>query len=171
MPDLKNLIAKLQSLISVTKSELAIVSLILLGLTVGLVYNSFFKYKEKDISPKEISQLLDSLANQKVSSYHGTELGTDLSTDTIKAIEHISGKSDTTDISDTTVINIKSELIDINIASLTTLMKLPGVGKLTAEKIINYRDKTPFVKPEDIMNVKGIGEGKYKKIKSFIRVN
>ncbi len=48
--------------------------------------------------------------------------------------------------------------ININTASKEELMKLKGVGAKMAEKIIQYREKTPFEKPEDVMKVKGIGK-------------
>ena len=50
------------------------------------------------------------------------------------------------------------------------LMKLKGVGEKTAGKIIEYRAQSPFEKPEDIMNVKGIGEKKFEDIKDHICV-
>ena len=49
-------------------------------------------------------------------------------------------------------------------------MTLPGIGEATAEPIISYREQTPFEKTEDIMNVSGIGESKYGKIKDLICV-
>ena len=61
-------------------------------------------------------------------------------------------------------------LININTAGAEELMKLKGVGEKTAAKIIEYRETTPFEKPEDIMNVKGIGEKKFEDIKDNICV-
>jgi competence protein ComEA len=50
--------------------------------------------------------------------------------------------------------------ININTASKTELMKLKGVGRELAEKIIEYREKNgPFAKPEDIRKITGIGKG------------
>ena len=49
-------------------------------------------------------------------------------------------------------------------------MSLNGIGEKTAEAIIEYRKSTPFEKPEEIMNVKGIGEKKYENIKNSICV-
>lgn len=63
-----------------------------------------------------------------------------------------------------------SGLININTANKEALTSLPGIGDSTAEKIIQYREVTPFTKIEDIMNVQGIGESKYNSIKELICV-
>lgn len=60
--------------------------------------------------------------------------------------------------------------ININIAKEKELNTLPGIGEITAKKIIEYRDKKKFKNIKDIMNVKGIGESKFKKIKDMITV-
>ena len=61
--------------------------------------------------------------------------------------------------------------ININTASIAELDTLPGIGEITAESIIKYRQQYgKFEKIEDIMNVPGIKEGKFEKIKSFITV-
>ncbi len=51
-----------------------------------------------------------------------------------------------------------SEKININTATQEELLKLKYVGEKLAEKIIEHRKDNPFQKPEDIMNVKGVGE-------------
>ncbi len=61
--------------------------------------------------------------------------------------------------------------ININTASLSELISLPGIGEKRAQKIISYREKAGgFENIEDIMNVKGIGEGIYTKIKDRITI-
>lgn len=61
--------------------------------------------------------------------------------------------------------------VNLNSASKEQLMTLPGVGESKAEKIISYREQTgKFNKPEDIMNISGIKEGMYNKIKDLICV-
>ena len=61
--------------------------------------------------------------------------------------------------------------ININKATQAELETLPGIGTSTAEKIIKYRTENGnFKKKEDIMNVSGIGENKYQKIKDLINV-
>lgn len=65
----------------------------------------------------------------------------------------------------------KSNLININKASIEELDKLPGVGEATANKIVNYRDeKGKFNSIEDIKNVNGIGEKKYEELKNLISI-
>ena len=50
--------------------------------------------------------------------------------------------------------------VNINTASKSELMKLKGVGREVAEKIIAYREKNgPFKTPEAIRKVSGIGKG------------
>lgn len=64
---------------------------------------------------------------------------------------------------------LKDSKIDINTCSKADLTKLPGVGEATAEKIIEFRKNKPFRKPEDIMNISGIGEKKFDKMKNYIK--
>lgn len=96
-----------------------------------------------------------------------------------KTQEVVTDKS--TDITNTTSVNTnlstnkKSktdiEKINLNKATQTELETLPGIGPSTAEKIIAYRKENGnFKNIEDIMNVNGIGESKYNKIKDLISV-
>jgi competence protein ComEA len=61
--------------------------------------------------------------------------------------------------------------ININSADANELDSLPGIGPEKAQQIINYREKSgPFLKPEDIENVGGIGPLLFDKIKGLITV-
>jgi comEA protein len=64
-----------------------------------------------------------------------------------------------------------SGTININTASATDLQALPGVGAKTAQRIVEYRQKNgPFKKVEDLMNVRGVGEKNFLKLKNQIGV-
>ena len=60
--------------------------------------------------------------------------------------------------------------ININTCSKAELLLLPGIGDVLADRIIEYREKTPFKRIEDIKNVSGIGEKKFESIKDMITV-
>jgi competence protein ComEA len=60
------------------------------------------------------------------------------------------------------------EKVNINTASKEELERLPGIGPTKAQAIIDAR---PFAAPADIMQVKGIKEGTYGKLKDNITVN
>jgi competence protein ComEA len=61
--------------------------------------------------------------------------------------------------------------VNINTASATDLQALPGIGAKTAERIVEYRQKNgPFKKVEDLMNVRGIGEKNFLKLKPQLTV-
>lgn len=62
-------------------------------------------------------------------------------------------------------------LIDINTAGQSDLEMLPGIGPSTAANIIAYREANgPFAAIEAIMDVPGIGEGKFEAIRDLITV-
>lgn len=62
--------------------------------------------------------------------------------------------------------------VDLNTASLEELMTLPGIGETRANDILTYRmEHGAFAAVEEIMNVNGIKEGLYNRIKDNIKVN
>lgn len=62
--------------------------------------------------------------------------------------------------------------ININTANSSELDKIPGVGKVTAEKIIEYRKANGNFKDiKDIEKVSGIGTAKYQNIKDYITID
>ncbi|MBI4160879.1 MAG: helix-hairpin-helix domain-containing protein [Acidobacteria bacterium] len=64
-----------------------------------------------------------------------------------------------------------AERIDINSAGVDELMELPGVGPAYAERIVAYREENgPFKTVEEIMNVRGIGEKTFLRIRDQIQV-
>ena len=64
---------------------------------------------------------------------------------------------------------VSNGLVSINNANIDELMSLPSIGEAKAKSIIKYReDNGEFNKIEDIMNVSGIGNALFEKIKDHI---
>jgi competence protein ComEA len=61
-------------------------------------------------------------------------------------------------------------LININQAPIEILITLPGIGPVTGEKIIAYREEKLFTQIEDIQKVPGIGPATFERIKNYISV-
>lgn len=117
-------------------------------------------YSKKEVEnftkTKEIEQLKEKNCNQKQNNIKNdscvTEDKKETQTNTQKAKEEIQVPS----------------IININTASLEELTTLKGIGEQKAQKIIEYRKKTPFNTKEQIMEVSGIGKSIYDKIKDNI---
>ena len=61
--------------------------------------------------------------------------------------------------------------VNINTASATEFEGLPGIGAKTAARIVEYRQKNgAFKKIEELMNVRGLGEKNFLKLKSQLTV-
>lgn len=119
----------------------------------------------KGIGPKKFENLREHIFVGGISS--------DLSTNekpgsSPQEAEKISDKSNA--YSDEGAEQGVNKLININTASKTELMKLKGIGQKTAERIIEYRNQSPFRTIEDIQKVKGIGPKKFENIKEHITV-
>lgn len=62
--------------------------------------------------------------------------------------------------------------INLNTATTEELMTLPGIGQSKAESIVSWREENgAFGSVEDILNITGIKEGVFSKIKDHIKVN
>jgi len=61
--------------------------------------------------------------------------------------------------------------VNINTATANDLQALPGIGQVTAERIVAYRsEKGKFRTPADLLKVKGVGEKSLEKIQALITV-
>ena len=60
--------------------------------------------------------------------------------------------------------------VNINTATMEQLQELPGVGPVTAQRIMDFREKSPFAAIEELMEVKGIGEKTFAKLKPLVSI-
>ncbi len=80
--------------------------------------------------------------------------------------ENTAGNTDTKDN------NSDNSKININTASKEELMRIPGIGEAKAKAILNYREKQgDFSSLEELMEIEGIKEGVFHKIKDYIAIN
>lgn len=60
--------------------------------------------------------------------------------------------------------------ISLNLATIEQLMTLPGIGEAKAKAIIEYREANKFNDTTDLLNINGIGESIFEKLKNFITI-
>ncbi len=64
-----------------------------------------------------------------------------------------------------------NQIVNINSASRSQLMSLPGIGPSYADRIIEYRSsRGSFASVDDLLKVKGIGKKKIEQLRPFVRL-
>lgn len=171
---IKNIKYKIQSIFGITKSEINAVSVILLGLLISLIitiYNYYSSYDADEINKDNSKAILTRLAQKQQSNYVGSDINGYPDPELAKNIDTSTANSDST----TQRFNKTDKLppgvkVNINTASQRLLEKIPGVGPAIAKRIIEHRNQNKFTTIEDIKDVKGIGEKKFEKMKSNLKV-
>ncbi len=69
-----------------------------------------------------------------------------------------------------TIPAISAEKVDINTATMEELQALPKIGPKTAKAIVEYRKMHSFKSVDELINVKGIGDKKFEKLRPLITV-
>ncbi len=170
---IKNYINNLKSMSGVTHGELLAVAFVLGGLLLGFIIQraealSFFGSPAPPIQ-EQIFLALDSLAEANRTTYIGTNIDNEpdsalAKADTVVEKEVFLGSQ----------LPSKKEdfrgTINLNTATRVELMQISGIGEKTAMAIIAYRKDNKFQAIEEIMNIRGIGEKKFEKMKAHITV-
>lgn len=65
----------------------------------------------------------------------------------------------------------EATMVDINSAGVEELMRLPGIGEVLARRIVEDRlINGPYTRVEDLLRVRGIGEGKLEGVRDLVRL-
>lgn len=163
---------KLSQKLGFTETEIYVV-LFLAGMFVlGFVYVEFIK---EDTPPENIN--FDYTEEDSLFNYY-SKLNPEFNLEDSSLISNLEIKRRVLELSDSFAY-VKKDLsslveksININTAGVNEFVKLPGIGEKTAEKIIQLRNqKGKFRKLEELMEVKGIGEVKYSRIKMYLYID
>ncbi len=162
----KSIMDRIQATIGIARAELVVLLFVLGGLTAGVIIKFVLTDSTRLHYPDSaaITRLLDSLALEQAKTYTGVNDTT--------ALAALKSEVHTTDSATAkySAGNLPTAPVNINTATKEALMKLPGIGPKTADAIIEYRNGKPFRKISQLMEIKGIGEKKFEKVKSFIDV-
>lgn len=155
---------------SITKNEAVAVVIILSGLVVGVFvrYNPFATTHPSQYNPvlaEKVYTVLDSIAEADERSDTGVDGGS-TKTPAIGDTTKITEKKSPYGVS--VIKKEPAQKVNIAIALKAELIRLPGIGEVMAERIIEYRKTQPFTCLQDLMNVKGIGTKKFEKLEPFI---
>jgi competence protein ComEA len=60
--------------------------------------------------------------------------------------------------------------LDLNTATVEQLDTLPGVGEVTAGRIVAYRTAHPFTAVDELLEVPGIGQRRFDQLKDLVTV-
>ncbi len=162
---------KLKELTGLSSKELMVIGFLLLSFLTGLAikYSGWkeayqYDYSESDESfESKIKSSFTDLKQQPIDSLQ-RQRAEELNKLADSIGMQMESAADNQELPAGTVINI-------NTALSGDLTRLPGIGEVMAERIIDYRTRQGgFKSTEELMNVKGIGEKKFEKIKEHISV-
>ena len=163
---------KLSKKIGFTETEIYVV-LFLAGMFIlGFVYVEFIK----DDTPTE-NKNFDYTKEDSLFNYY-SNLNPEYNLEDSSLISNLEIKRRVLELSDSfayvkkDISSLAEKSININTAGINELTMLPGIGEKTAEKIIELRiERGRFKRIEELMDVRGIGEVKFNKIKMYLYID
>ena len=163
---------KFSKKIGFTQTEIKVIIFLVVSFVIGYGIKTFQE------SSKEESKTYDYSKEDSLFSYYRKNAEKNLEKEKEKRnTEKFDSKAEVLDFkSDSFAEKEKPALpaeksIDINIADMETLIRLPGIGEKTAQKMIDLRaERGKFESLDELMDVKGIGKSKFNKIKKFLYI-
>lgn len=161
---------KISKKIGFTETEIIVILFLTVMFLIGFFYIEFIKNgntEELEFDYSEQDSLFEYYSKTDYLNIDAN-LSTDLSQEIKKEVLEL---PDSIAYVKKDLSSLKERSIDINSAGLSEWITLPGIGEKTAEKIIELRTaKGQFGRLEELMEVKGIGEVKFNKIKKFLYI-
>lgn len=169
-----SIITRLESALSLTRGDVTIALFVACAALFGFFYLTLADDRMPERERLELLRLqkkYDSL----LASRDRTALSRfyrDASSDSLPSVQSVLSESAAKEAprTESRTSTRPTSPVNLNSASISDLESLPGIGEKTAEAIIERRKHIPFRRAEDLMEVKGIGEKKFAKIKPFVKV-
>lgn len=145
---------KLSQFIPFTKSELAVISFLLISAATGTLLRST---ETADLKPLPAGPVYSESEKLFLKALNSPEADSE---------------PESKQVSKAPAAKLApGEKIDINQAGIADLIKLPGIGGVLAKKILEFRQNIGYFRSiQDLLKVKGIGNSKFDKIKDYIYI-
>ncbi len=163
------MLSKLSKKIGFTTTELKVILFFSAVFLAGYAYKEFFLSNQQTQASFDYSEQ-DSLFNYYSNNNPGSE-------ENLSSQNDIDIKREVLELTEAEFIKDKKseplteKSINLNTAGITDLVRLPGIGEKTAENIIALREaKGKFRSVGELLEVRGIGEVKFNKIKKFLYI-
>ena len=164
---MKDKLKKISEKIGFTETEIKVILFLLAIFIIGFGYKYLFFDKNKSVYKEFDYSKQDSLFYAAIKRDSLENLNK------IKNEENIDYKQKVSDFNKSKVVkkNKISGKFDINKIDVEGLISLPGIGETTAEYIIKYRTEKNGIKDlQELLNIKGIGNLKFNKIKKYLYI-
>lgn len=165
------MIKKLSKKFGFTETEIIVILFLSAIFILGFVYREFIKAEDT-----AEYQLFDYSKEDSLFHYYSNQ-NPEANPDDSLLVSDLEIKRNVLELSEEQYSSPKKSIvleeksINLNSASIDQLVQLPGIGEKTAEKILQLRQQRgKFGKLEELMDVSGIGEVKFNKIKNFLYI-